>query len=204
MHLNSALMAFSPGKKHDVLRKTAIFFNDAFPHSTVQCLGWMDGEILDSQLPAILPRWISNAMGARAMGFFVTTEDGSSPDNRILAATSPDSPPTLDYRQDRLPPSFKEHRAIIRAFSSRLRSAAMLPTHRAMGLSGTAHALGSMVTGNDPKTSVVDAHGQAHGLTGLYVADGSVLPRSSRVNPALSIYAWGLRLGDWLAREKMV
>jgi len=46
---------------------------------------------------------------------------------------------------------------------------------------------------------VVDATGRAHGLRGLYVADGSVLPRSSQVNPSLTIYAWGLRLGDRLA-----
>jgi len=56
-----------------------------------------------------------------------------------------------------------------------------------------------MVTGDDPNTSVVDARGQVHGMRGLYVSDGSILPRSSRVNPALSIYAWALRLGDWLA-----
>jgi choline dehydrogenase-like flavoprotein len=28
--------------------------------------------------------------------------------------------------------------------------------------------------------------------------DGSVLPRSSRVNPALTIYAWGLRVASRL------
>ncbi|MFV9616909.1 MAG: FAD-dependent oxidoreductase, partial [Gammaproteobacteria bacterium] len=43
LHLNSARLAFSPFKNHDVLRKTAIFFNQSFPHSTVQCLGWLDG-----------------------------------------------------------------------------------------------------------------------------------------------------------------
>jgi choline dehydrogenase-like flavoprotein len=46
---------------------------------------------------------------------------------------------------------------------------------------------------------VVDERGRVHGLDGLYVVDGSVLPRSSRVNPALSIYAWGLRVGHLLA-----
>jgi choline dehydrogenase-like flavoprotein len=75
----------------------------------------------------------------------------------------------------------------------------MLGVSRYMGLAGTAHALGSLVTGNDPEASVVDAHGCVHGMQGLYVADGSVLPRSSRVNPALTIYAWGLRLGQHLA-----
>lgn len=200
LHLNSALVAFSPFKNRDLLRKTAIFFNDAFPHSTVQCLGWLDGEILTSQLPSIVPQFVVNMLGARAIGFFVTTEDGSSTDNRIIATDRTDAPPVLDYDQQRLPASVQEHQGIIRAFSTRLRSAGMLPTHRAMGLSGTAHALGSMVTGDDPHSSVVDAHGRVHGMTGLHVSDGSVLPRSSRVNPALTIYAWGLRLGDWLAR----
>ncbi len=31
-------------------------------------------------------------------------------------------------------------------------------------------------------------------MENLYVVDGSALPRSSRVNPALTIYAWALRV----------
>ncbi len=73
-----------------------------------------------------------------------------------------------------------------------------------MGLTGTAHALGSLVTGSDPASSVVDANGKVHGIDSLYVADGSVLPRASRVNPALTIYAWGLRLGQRLTKEEPV
>jgi len=45
----------------------------------------------------------------------------------------------------------------------------------------------------------VDPRGKVHGFENLYVGDGSVLPRTSRVNPALTIYAWGLRLGEHLA-----
>ena len=198
-HINSAVLAFSPFTHHDVLRKTAILFNDAYPHSTVQCLGWIDGDIMGSQLPAAVPKFVTNAMAARAYGFFVTTEDGSVSDNRIVSNGAA-VPPMMDYDLRRLKPAQKEHGKVIRAFMGRLLKAGLAGVDKYMGLAGTAHALGSMVTGTDPKTTVVDADGKVHGMEGLYVSDGSVLPRSSRVNPALTIYAWGLRLGDHLAR----
>ena len=198
LHLNSALLAFSPFANHDVLRKTAIFFHDAFAHSTVQCLGWLDGEILATQLPALVPQFIANVIGARAYGFFVTTEDGSSPDNRVSSGAGHGGPPVLDYDQKRIPASLGEHLAITKAFAARLLRCGLLGVSKPMGPTGTAHALGSLVTGRDPTCSVVDANGKVHGIENLYVADGSVLPRASRVNPALTIYAWGLRLGEHL------
>jgi choline dehydrogenase-like flavoprotein len=197
-HINSAVMGFSAFKDRDVLRKTAILFNEAFPHSTVQCLGWIDGEILGTQLPAAIPQFVSHALGERAIGFFVTTEDGSDADNRIVSGGH-DGMPVMNYDLRRLKPADKEHRRLIRAFIGRLIRAGLVGVDRYIGMAGTAHALGSMVTGRDPTESVVDAHGQVHGMRGLWVGDGSILPRSSRVNPALTIYAWGLRLGAHLA-----
>lgn len=198
-HINSALLAFSLFQKHDVLRKTAIFFNKQFPHSTVQCLGWMDGELLGSQLPSAVPNYITRAAGARAYGFFVTTEDGSHAENRIISHGQ-EKRPTMDYELKRIPASEAEHNAVIRAFSHSLLHAKMLGVNRHMGLAGTAHALGSTVAGTSPKDSVVDASGKVHGMQNLYIADGGILPRSSRVNPALTIYAWGLRLADHLIK----
>jgi choline dehydrogenase-like flavoprotein len=58
------------------------------------------------------------------------------------------------------------------------------------------------VAGDDPATSVVSADGRVHGFDNLYVADGSALPRSGRVNPALTIYAWSLRVADFLSRHQ--
>jgi hypothetical protein len=198
-HINSALLAFSPFSNNDVLRKTAIFFNDQFPHSNVQCLGWLDGEILGTQLPAAVPKFIAKAVGKRIYGFFLTTEDGSSVDNRIISCGGHGGLPVMDYELTRIQPSSDEHYALVKAFEFRLLKAGLLGVSKYMGLAGTAHALGSLVTGDDPSRSVVDASGKVHGMEGLYVSDGSVLPRSSRVNPALTIYAWGLRLGDHLA-----
>ena len=197
IHINSALLAFSPFRQHDVLRKTAIFFNKRFPHSTVQCLGWMDGEILGSQLPSAVPKFVARAAGERAVGFFVTTEDGSHADNRIRIS-GPDDRPTMDYDLDRIPASTAEHDAVVKAFSHSLSHANLLGVDRHMGLAGTAHALGSTVAGKHAQNSVVDGYGKVHDMENLYVADGGILPRSSRVNPALTIYAWGLRLGDHL------
>jgi len=198
MHINSAVLGFSPFVDTDVLRKTAIVFNDEFPHSTVQCLGWIDGEILGAQLPAAVPKFVLRAAGARAIGFFVTTEDGSHPDNRIISCSGSGTP-VMDYDLHRIKPAHREHRRLVGAFTARLLRAGLLGVDKYMGLAGTAHALGSLVTGSDPRTSVVDADGKVHGMQNLYVGDGSVLPRSSRVNPALTIYACALRLGDHLA-----
>jgi choline dehydrogenase-like flavoprotein len=200
-HINSALIGFSPFRNNDVLRKTAILFNEEFPHSTVQCLGWLDGDILGSQLPAAVPKFVTRALGERALGFFITTEDGSDRDNRIVSCGG-SGLPLMNYDLRRLRPADKEHRRLTRAFVGRLLRAGLAGVDRYIGMAGTAHALGTMVTGTDPHASVVDADGKVHGMANLYVGDGSVLPRSSRVNPALTIYAWGLRLGDHLGNPR--
>ncbi len=43
--------------------------------------------------------------------------------------------------------------------------------------------------GSNPATSVVDGAGRAHAVRGLYVADASLFPSASGVNPMLSVAA---------------
>ena len=198
MHINSAVMGFSPFVDHDVLRKTAVFFNERYPHSSMQCLGWMDGDMLAALEPSHLPRFLNRFLGRRAIGFWATTEDGSSPENRVVSG-GPGGRPTLDYSLDRIGQSRREHETMIEDWRLRLLEAGLVGFEKYTGIATTSHALGSMVMGADPGASVVDAYGKVHGLEGLYVGDGSPLPRSSRVNPSLTIYAWGLRLGHRLA-----
>lgn len=198
MHLNSAILGFSPFKDHDVLRKTAVLYNDRFPHSSLQCLGWIDADLLAVQAPRALPGFLDRFLGQRAIGFWATTEDASSPKNRVISG-GPGGRPTLDYNLDRIEQSRKEHRALVDAWLDRLLHAGLVGFDKYMGIATTSHALGSMVTGSDPKTSVINPAGKVHGMERLYVGDGSALPRASRVNPSLTIYAWGLRLGAHLA-----
>jgi choline dehydrogenase-like flavoprotein len=63
-------------------------------------------------------------------------------------------------------------------------------------LAGVAHQNGTIRFGHDPKTSALDMNCKAHDLDNLYVVDGSFFPSSGAVNPALTIMANSLRVGD--------
>jgi choline dehydrogenase-like flavoprotein len=66
-------------------------------------------------------------------------------------------------------------------------------------LAGVAHQNGTARFGHDPRTSALDPFCRAHEVDNLYVVDGSFFPSSAAVNPALTIMANALRVGDHLA-----
>lgn len=200
-HVLTAVLAFSWRPQHDLLRKTAIFTHRRYPHSSVQPLGGsIDREILELELPRLLPRWLKRFITRRVYGFFLQTEDGSSAENRVHAG-SVGSAPQLDYDGRRLPDAEREHRALVRGFMRSLLSAGLVPLGKRIPLAGSAHSVGTLVMGTEPRSSVVDAVGLVHGMDNLFVVDGSVLPRSGRLNPALTIYAWSLRVADRLLAQ---
>ncbi len=61
------------------------------------------------------------------------------------------------------------------------------------------HVQGGCRMGSDPARSVVDAHGECHSVRGLFVGDGSVIPRTLSVNPSLTIMSLASRLAEYLA-----
>lgn len=199
LHLVSTILAFSKSRNRDILRKTAMFTNVRYPHTSIQCLGWVDMEKLASKLPTALPRILVRFAADRASQYFVMTEDGSHPDNRVIFRCG--APPILDYDVRRVREACREHCAARMNFLRRMGMAGMIAGYRFMRVSGTAHAVGTLVAGTDPKLTIVDSNGQVRGMSGLYVADSSALPRSGKFNPGLTVYAWGLRVGELLARQ---
>ena len=65
-------------------------------------------------------------------------------------------------------------------------------------LAGVAHQNGTVRFGRDPRASALDPDCRAHEVDNLYVVDGSFFPSSGAVNPALTIAANALRVGDHL------
>lgn len=58
------------------------------------------------------------------------------------------------------------------------------------------HPHGTLRTGNSPDTAVTDIEGRVFGTPGLYVADASLFPESSIVNPMMTIMALASHVGQ--------
>jgi choline dehydrogenase-like flavoprotein len=59
------------------------------------------------------------------------------------------------------------------------------------------HEMGSARMGRDPKTSVLNAHNQAHEVKNLFITDGSCMASSACQNPSLTYMALTARACDY-------
>ncbi len=65
-----------------------------------------------------------------------------------------------------------------------------------MTITRNAHLVGGARMAHRPEDGVVDADHRVHGVPGLYVTDGSVLPTQGSANPALTIMSLAARAAD--------
>jgi choline dehydrogenase-like flavoprotein len=65
----------------------------------------------------------------------------------------------------------------------------------------TIHEMGTARMGRDPKTSVLNAHNQAHDANNLFVTDGACMTSSSCVNPSLTYMALTARACDYAVSQ---
>ena len=65
----------------------------------------------------------------------------------------------------------------------------------------SAHVMGGCRMGEEIASSVTDPWGRVHGLPWLYVADASIFPRCSEVNPYITIMALADRIAEHIRSE---
>jgi choline dehydrogenase-like flavoprotein len=63
------------------------------------------------------------------------------------------------------------------------------------------HEMGTARMGRDPKTSVLNAHNQAHDVPNLFVTDGSAMTSASCVNPSITYMALTARACDYAVKQ---
>jgi len=213
-HTNSVLMAISKCPNPTIFQKT-LGVNDyyfgspdwQYPMGHISFVGKLDAVTLSAGAPAIAPNFTLELMAKHSLDFWLTSEDLPDPNNRvtigrdgkIVLTYTPNNLEAHDRLQSKLKQAMKQTSCTIHGhgchqglFGRNLYVGQRIP------LAGVAHQNGTIRFGHDPKTSVLDANCKAHDLDNLYVVDGSFFPSSAAVNPALTIMANALRVGDHL------
>ena len=214
-HVNSVMMAISRCPNPTVFQKS-LSVNDfyfgaedfPFPMGHISFVGKLDREALRGGAPPVVPGFSLEIMARHSLDFWLTSEDLPDPENRVTLDR--DGNIVLSYR----PNNEEAHRQLVRRLKealSRQRSCAIhggdchqglfarsLYVGQRIPLAGVAHQNGTIRFGRDPATSALDPDCRAHEVDNLYVVDASFFPSSAAVNPALTIMANALRVGDRL------
>lgn len=90
------------------------------------------------------------------------------------------------------------HRAAGDDFAAFCHRVSPSPLHGNRGAVLSAHQMGTCRMGTDARTAVCDERGQVRGTRGLHVADASLFPASSGVNPMITIMALAQMVADGL------
>jgi choline dehydrogenase-like flavoprotein len=208
-HINSVLLALSktpnPVRFQKTLGLNDFYLRDAegeweYPMGHISFVGKLDAVALGAGAPAIAPGWTLDLMAKHSLDFWLTSEDLPEPENRVRIDSKGDI--MLSYR----PNNEEGHRRLIKRLKWMLNHLDchphLLPRNVFVGqripLAGVAHQNGTIRFGRDPRASALDENCRAHEVDNLYVVDGSFFPSSGAVNPALTIMANALRVGDHL------
>ena len=212
-HVNSVLMAVSKCPNPTIFQKS-LSVNDfyfgskdfPYPMGHISFVGKLDADALRGGAPAITPGFTLELMAKHSLDFWLTSEDLPDPNNRVTVDR--DGKIVLAYRPNneeghkRLSAKLQElmkqqrkcsihgHECHQGLFSRNLYIGQRIP------LAGVAHQNGTIRFGRDPRTSALDVNCKAYDLDNLYVVDGSFFVSSGAVNPALTIMANALRVGD--------
>jgi len=206
-HVNSVVMAISPERNDSVFQKTLAlndfyFANETwnYPMGHISFVGKLDADTLSAGAPPFVPGMTLDIMAKHSLDFWLTSEDLPDPNNRVTLDREGNI--VLSY----VPNNVQGHKRLVTKLKSLIREIdghdRVFALDKFIGqripLAGVAHQNGTIRFGNDPRTSVLDRNCKAHELDNLYVVDASFFPSCGAVNPALTIMANALRVGDHL------
>jgi choline dehydrogenase-like flavoprotein len=203
-HHNSGLVCVSSRPNPTNFQKT-MGLNDFYfgaddselPLGHLSMLGKLDGLALKAGAPPLVPLALLESVARHSFDFWLTTEDLPSVENRVTL--EPDGQIRLAYTPNNLEAHARLVQRVKRVIAELLPYGLRLD--RRIPLAGTAHQCGTLRFGDDAATSILNRDCRAHELENLYVADASVFPSSSAVNPGLTIMANALRVADAIGAE---
>lgn len=211
-HNSNAVVAIDREPNDTVFQKT-LGLNDFYraggdgrqrPLGNIQMVGKSNAAAMrgeEPKLTRLAPTFTLADVARHAVDFWLTTEDIPRPDNRITV--DGDGNIRLSYRQTNQPEADGLY-AELRKIMNHIGVAAHhvldknFYMNMAIPIAGVAHQAGTCRFGTDPRTSVLDVNCKAHEVDNLYVVDASFFPSIGAVNPALTVMANAIRVGEHL------
>jgi choline dehydrogenase len=168
-------------------------------------------------------RVMQQAATRNDLAFSVAVQQAESRGTVTTVSADPHVQPMIDYNYLSTPGDLRRMREVVRMTVALLQTRAFEPYFRRLGeldartlgdddrldawmrshLGTAIHACGSCAMGpaGDPD-AVVDQYGRVHGVSGVRVADTSILPTTPSRGPAATAVMIGERMADFLRKQE--
>jgi choline dehydrogenase-like flavoprotein len=202
VHNNTIMLSVKPVRVNDTTYQKTLYVNDFYDRGTedyplplghIQLIGKVREQMVRPQAPWA-PRWARRYLTDRSMDWWLFTEDLPDPENRV--ELTPAGVVRLRWK----PNNVRAHEVLVREAKRMARAAGYPVTFtRRAGIEICSHQAGTVRAGTDPPTSALDPSCRTHDVENLYVVDASFFPSLPVMNPALTIAANALRVGEQIA-----
>ena len=210
LHHNGCLVAFTKKKNDCVFQKSlglADFYHGAddseLPLGEIQLMGRNDPDTILWMAEDIFPGKTYAELKEMTIDFWLTAEDLPSEDNRVTLKE--DGSIKVDYTRtnytafEKLKDKLKQVFVKLGEIDEDYKDVQWKGYD--LDVSGMSHQNGTLRFGTDPSTSVLDLNCKTHDLDNVYVVDASFFPSCGAFNPALTIAANALRVGDHIIKD---
>lgn len=208
LHHNGCLVAFTKKKNDCVFQKSlglADFYHGAndsvFPLGEIQLMGRNDPDTILWMAEKIAPGKTYAELKEMTIDFWLTAEDLPSEHNRVTLRE--DGSIKINYTKTNYAAYEKLKDKLKQVF---VQLGELDPDYKDvqwggydLDVSGMSHQNGTLRFGTDPSSSVLDLNCKTHDLQNVYVVDASFFPSCGAFNPALTIAANALRVGEHIA-----
>jgi choline dehydrogenase-like flavoprotein len=210
LHHNGCLVAFTKKKNDCVFQKSlglADFYhggnNSELPLGEIQLMGRNDPDTILWLAENLYPGMSYEELKAKTIDFWLTAEDLPHPENRVTLRD--DGSIKVNYTRtnyaafEKLKDTLKEQFVKLGEIDTDYKDTQW--NGYDLDISGMSHQNGTLRFGINPSTSVLDLNCKTHEIGNLYVVDASFFPSCGAFNPALTIAANALRVGDHIITD---
>ncbi len=206
VHNQAVVMSVSTKLNSSVFQQTLAIndfywgeINFPYPMGSVQLLDNLNKERIAAYAPSFIPSTIFDVVAKHSVSWLLLAEDLPDANNHVHVKGEKTF---LNYNNNNI----EAFNRLIKRWNQVLKSIDLdnkteifsFYFNKKISVEEVAHQCGTCCFGEDPKTSVLDINCRTHDIDNLYIVDGSFFPSSAAVNPALTIMANALRVGEHL------